>query len=98
MPDREDPETDVNDRLLRELAKADRLIVAGEASSHCVRSTVEDIVNHLPKLSPEWTASRVVLLTDCMSPVGGFEREQAAFLESMHTRGVQLAQSSALAL
>ena len=98
VPDREDPETDVNDRLLRELAKADRLLVAGEASSHCVRSTVEDIVNHLPKLSPEWTASRLVLLTDCMSPVGGFEREHVAFLDSMRASGVQLAQSSTLAL
>lgn len=98
VPDRDDPETDVNDRLLCELARADRLIVAGEASSHCVRATIEDVVNHLPSMSPGWSPARVVLLTDCMSPVGGFEQEQAAFLESMHTRGVQLAKSSELAL
>ncbi|MBF5003862.1 cysteine hydrolase family protein [Diaphorobacter caeni] len=98
VPDDDDPETLVNERLLRELATAERLIVAGEAGSHCVRSTVEDIVNHLPALVPGWTPSRIVLLVDCMSPVGGFEREQTAFLESMHTRGVRLAQSTELAL
>ncbi|QNP49862.1 cysteine hydrolase family protein [Diaphorobacter aerolatus] len=96
VPDRDDPETDVNERLLRDLAKADRLVVGGEASSHCVRATVEDIVHFLPKLSPDWTPQRLVLLSDCMSPVQGFEREHAAFLDSMHTRGVQLAQSSEL--
>ena len=98
VPDPADPTTQTNTPLLLSLAEADQLIIAGEASSHCVRSTTEHIVEMLPKLVAGWTPARVTLLTDCMSPVGGFEREHAAFLESMHTQGVRLAQSSELAL
>ncbi len=98
VPDDADPQTQTNTRLLLDLARADRLIIAGEASSHCVRSTTEHIIEFLPALSPGWSPSRITLLTDCMSPVGGFEREHAAFLESMHTLGVQLSTSATLAL
>jgi nicotinamidase-related amidase len=96
VPDPEDPQTATNTPLLLDLAQADRLIIAGEASSHCVRSTTEHIVQMLPGLVPGWTAKRITLLTDCMSPVSGFESEHAAFLESMHTLGAQLAQSPTL--
>lgn len=60
-------------------------MIAGEASSHCVKALVEDIVDHLAR--PE----RIVLLTDCMSSVGGFQAQHEAFLVSMGARGVQLA-------
>jgi nicotinamidase-related amidase len=51
------------------LRQSSTLVIAGEASSHCVRATTEHIVEH-------WGSndfSRIVLLTDCMSPVAGFE-------------------------
>ena len=98
VPDRDDPETDVNERLLRELSQADRILIAGEASSHCVRSTTEHIIEYLPKMARDWTPERLVLLTDCMSPVGGFDSEHKLFLDSMHALGAQLAQSSELTL
>ena len=61
------------------------LLIAGEAGSHCVKATVEDLAQHLPggKLS------RVVLLTDCMSPVPGFNAGQTAFLQRMRELGMQ---------
>jgi nicotinamidase/pyrazinamidase len=31
-----------------------------------------------------------VLLTDCMSPVGGFEAQHQAFLDDMRAQGVRL--------
>jgi len=94
VPDPQDPATALNRPLLERLGAAECLVIAGEASSHCVRATTEHIVQHLPRLQPGWTPDRIVLLTDCMSPVGGFEAQQGAFLNAMRARGVQLAAST----
>jgi nicotinamidase/pyrazinamidase len=87
VPDDEDPDTQLNQALIEQLDTADTILIAGEASSHCVKATTEHIVQHLPGQRPE----RVVLLTDCMSPVGGFEAQHEAFLADMRAKGVQLA-------
>ena len=86
VPNADDPHTEMNTALLAELDRAATLFIAGEASSHCVRATTEHIVANLPGGRPE----RVVLLTDCMSPVAGFEAQHAAFLADMRARGVRL--------
>ncbi|WP_298212812.1 cysteine hydrolase [Acidovorax sp.] len=91
VPDADDESTALNTTLLQSLGQADVLLIAGEASSHCVRSTTEHIVLHLPRLLPGWLASRIVLLTDGMSPVGGFDAQHQAFLQAMRTAGAQLA-------
>ena len=83
VPDEADAGTQLNRGLIVHLARADRLLIAGEASSHCVRATVEDLVQQLDR-----EAGRLCLLTDCMSPVAGFEREAAAFLADMQSRGM----------
>lgn len=98
VPDPADPGTALNLPLLDALATADLLIVAGEASSHCVRSTVEHLVQHLPDRQPGWTPNRMVLLTDCMSAVAGFEAQHEAFLGAMRTLGVQLSDSNQITL
>jgi nicotinamidase-related amidase len=94
VPDTDDPDTALNTRLLQALGAADHLLIAGEASSHCVRATTEHIVQHLPQLQPGWAPARITLLTDCMSPVGGFEAEHTAFLDAMQAQGVRLACST----
>ncbi|MEO5688805.1 MAG: cysteine hydrolase [Burkholderiaceae bacterium] len=86
VPDADDNHTQLNTALLADLDRADVLLIAGEASSHCVRATTEHIVANLPGGHPE----RVVLLTDCMSPVGGFEAQHTAFLDEMRAQGVRL--------
>jgi nicotinamidase/pyrazinamidase len=90
VPDADDERTQLNAALLATLDRAATLFIAGEASSHCVRATTEHIVANLPGGRPE----RVVLLTDCMSPVGGFEAQHAAFLDEMRARGVRLMSST----
>ena len=85
VPDASDPHTQSNGALLADLDQADLLLIAGEAGSHCVRATTEHIVANLPGGRPE----RIVLLTDCMSPVGGFEAQQAGFLAQMKALGVR---------
>lgn len=93
VPDPDDPATQPNESLLAELDRADVLFVAGEASSHCVKATVEDLVERLPSHRPE----RIVLLTDCMSPVAGFESAHDGFFAAMREHGVRLGSSAELA-
>lgn len=97
--DAADPDTALNTRLLAALDTADLLLIAGEASSHCVRATTEHIVRHLPRLQAAGARpGHIVLLTDCMSPVGGFEAQHQAFLDAMRAQGVQLATSTEIGL
>jgi nicotinamidase/pyrazinamidase len=92
VPMDEDEGTQLNRTLLARLAAAGRIIAAGEAGSHCVKATVEHLVEH----GLGGRADRLVLLTDAMSPVGGFESQQADFLAAMQQRGARLATTSEL--
>jgi nicotinamidase-related amidase len=85
VPDPADPETQLNRKLVDAMGAADHVLVAGEALSHCVAATVRDIVEALPPDS----ARKVTLLTDAMSPVGGFEKLGADFLAEMRSRGMR---------
>lgn len=91
VPDENDPRTQLNQRLLDSLASADTLLVAGEAGSHCVKATLEHYAQHV---APE-LMQRVVMLTDCMSPITGFEEPYDAFLRDMQQRGAQLMTAAA---
>lgn len=84
VPDEHDPGTQLNQPLLDRLRDAGHLLVAGQASSHCVRASVEHLLQHTD-LAPQ----RVTLLVDCMSPVAGFESQADAFLADMRRHGVR---------
>jgi nicotinamidase-related amidase len=88
-PDPQDPQTQLNSELVGQLDDAERIVVAGEASSHCVRATVE----RLAELLPSGHLDKLVLLSDCMSPVPGFEKEAETFLSAMRTRGATVCTS-----
>jgi nicotinamidase/pyrazinamidase len=90
VPDDTDERTRINRALLARLDDADEILVAGEASSHCVAATVRDLAQHLPSGRPQ----RLTLLTDCMSPVTGCEALQSAFFDAMRALGAQLATAS----
>ena len=90
VPDADDVRTLLNRPLLEALDGHDRILIAGEAGSHCVRATVEHLAAHLPS----GQLGKLVLLTDCISPVGGFEAQQAEFLAAMQAKGVRLAVST----
>lgn len=81
VPDPDDPATQLNVTLLEKLRAEDSILIAGEASSHCVANTVRDLVANLDQAS-----RRITLLTDAMSPVPGFEALQDAFFAEMRTR------------
>ncbi len=85
VPDADDPRSQLNRSLLDSLDRAELILVAGEAGSHCVKATVEHLAEHLPGRD----LSRLVLLTDCMSPVAGFTDAQASFQQRMRDLGIQ---------
>jgi nicotinamidase/pyrazinamidase len=87
VPDAADPDTQVNARLIAQLQQADRVYIAGEAGSHCVKATTEHIVEHFPADA----LHKLVLIEDCMSAVTGFEAQYAGFLSDMRGRGLGIA-------
>ncbi|MBU1169676.1 MAG: isochorismatase family protein [Proteobacteria bacterium] len=93
VPVPDDPMTQPNRMLVKTLAKADRILVAGEASSHCVSETVRDLIREAPGL-----AHKIILLRDCMSSVGGFESLAENFFKDMADQNVQITESARVTL
>lgn len=66
-----------NTRFIEKLLKADALAIAGQAASHCVKSSIDDILSEIAA-KDEKLAKKVYIMTDCMSAVavpdgkGGF--------------------------
>lgn len=90
VPLTDDQTTQFNAAFIARLKQADRVLITGEAGSHCVKATTEHLVEYFASSDLD----KLVLLTDCMSPVTGFEPQYTAFIEDMRRRGVQIAQSS----
>ena len=88
--DADDPATQLNRPFVDRLQRADLVFVAGEAGSHCVKATTE----HIAEQFGADGVGRLVLLTDCMSPVAGFEAQYHAFVRDMLARGAQVATSA----
>jgi nicotinamidase-related amidase len=59
------PETEINQALIDDINRHDEIVVAGEASSHCVMDSVNQFMAHVPQA--DWR--KLVILRDCMSPV-----------------------------
>jgi len=62
------PLAERNLRLGRRLLEADKLVVAGQAASHCVRSSIDDLLDRIREEDPG-LAGKVYVLRDCMSSV-----------------------------
>jgi len=87
VPRADDVRTGLNQALMDRLAAGrGTLLVAGEALSHCVAASVQDMMAALPAAR----LAQTVLLTDCMSPVTGFEAAGQAFLQEARGRGLRV--------
>lgn len=60
-------ESQLNMKLVKKLMEYDRVIIAGEAKSHCVANTIKQITE-LTDFNRQ-----LVILDDCMSNISGFE-------------------------
>lgn len=78
-------ETDYNEKLLDSLSKSDRLLIVGQAESHCVNYTTRDIIERWPKHE----LHKLCVVTDCMSPVPTFEKEAEEFMLFLKEKGVE---------
>jgi nicotinamidase-related amidase len=84
--------TDFNDNLLLSLLFGDLpIVIGGEARSHCVKRSVEQMVQRIQQYLLGFDLKKIVLLTDCMSDVAGFEEQGAKFLSDMGAAGCTLA-------
>jgi nicotinamidase-related amidase len=57
-----------NTKFFKMLLENDRVYVAGQASSHCVRFTLEDVLREIMATDPT-LVDKIYILEDCMSPV-----------------------------
>jgi len=57
-----------NSKFMEILKDVDRLVIAGQAKSHCVAFTISDLLTDLQKEDPS-LAQKIYLLEDCTSPV-----------------------------
>jgi len=95
VPDPGDPGTALNADFLDMLVQADMVAIAGEALSHCVKETVNQIADNIG----DNQIQKFYILTDCTSPVpavpGGpdFPEIAAEWLREMEKRGMNLATS-----
>jgi len=87
VPDPGDAGTQMNTRLVETLERADLVILAGEAGSHCLANTVRDIA---AGFSDARYIEKLVLLSDATSPVPGFEAYQDDFIRDMTAKGMRL--------
>jgi nicotinamidase/pyrazinamidase len=93
VPDDDDIGTQMNRAFLATLAQSDQVYITGEAGSHCVKATTEHIVENWDQAR----LSQLVLVTDCMSPVSGFDAQYNDFIAAMRKRGLRIAQASDVA-
>ena len=97
VPITNDPSTQLNGRFLAMLQEADVIAVAGEASSHCVKATIEQVADNIG----DEHIKKFHLLTDAMSPVSAVTSSDGIvlvdfpgianqFLTDMKTKGMKL--------
>ena len=57
-----------NSELVQTLLRSDAVIIAGQAASHCVKSTIDDLLGEIG-IRNEELVRKIYLLRDCMSSV-----------------------------
>lgn len=96
VPDSNDPTTQLNTGLLNTLQEADVILIAGEASSHCVKETLNQIIDNIGADH----VKKIKILTDCTSPVGAipggpdFPAIASAWMKDIEAKGVELTTST----
>jgi nicotinamidase-related amidase len=92
-----------NAQFVKTLLGSDAVIIAGQAASHCVKSSIDDLLHEIVAQDPK-LARKVYVLTDCMSSVtvpdgkGGFHADFTPQAEEAQRRfadaGMHLVQST----
>lgn len=91
VPDPAVAETQLNTSLIADLARFDTVYLMGEAKSHCVANSLKQILNFAPEL-----ASKLVVVTDCMSDVAGLGHLAEPIYAEAKARSVRFRESDAV--
>ena len=83
VPIGDDPRTHLNLPLIESLLGFDRIVVAGQALSHCVNFTVRDLVD----FTPPGDRAKIWIVADGSSPVVGCQAQAQTFLDDMRKAG-----------
>ena len=74
------------------MEQSDEIYIAGEASSHCVLASTLQILEYFADKKD--ITKRITVLSDCMSPIGGFEDATEKSFEEMRDKfGIQIKKS-----
>lgn len=90
IPAPEEPLTMLNTRMVEALRECDELILLGEALSHCVKNTGEQIASAFG----EENIKKFVFFSDCSSNVPGFENLGNDFVKNMLSKGMRVCKST----
>ncbi|HEY9640800.1 MAG TPA: isochorismatase [Coleofasciculaceae cyanobacterium] len=87
-----------NSAFLKTLLRYDAILIAGQAKSHCVAWTIEDLLAAIQAIDPK-LAQKVYLLEDCTSPVVvpgvvDFTDQANATFQRFAEAGMQVIQST----
>lgn len=73
VPFPEDPNTQINTRVLAKWSEADRVYFAGQAKSHCCLATLEQVVASFQGQGRDDILQKLFVLRDCMSSVSDID-------------------------
>ena len=74
----------INLDFLNKVEKYDKIVIAGEAKSHCVQESISQILDHFGAGSD--TVKKIYILEDCMSNIPGFEDASDAAYEDFKNK------------
>ncbi len=96
VDDPTDPGSQLNTDLLETLAESDIILVTGEAFSHCVKETMDQIVENIGQEH----LKKIRMMTDCTSSIGAipngpnFPEITKAWLKEIQKKGVGVTTST----
>ncbi|MCE6989182.1 nicotinamidase [Dyadobacter sp. CY323] len=87
------PETALNQAFLAELAEFDRILIAGEARSHCVATSINQILKYATGLIP-----KIIVLSDCMSDVTNWGHLADPIFEDAKAKGMTFLNANSVSI
>jgi nicotinamidase-related amidase len=85
------PETQLNKVLIDTLQAFDHIYLAGEARSHCVATSLQQVLTYAPEL-----AKKMIIIEDCMSDVTGLGHLGEPIYAQARKQGLRFTKAAAL--
>ena len=90
VEDHTDPTTKINKTLIDLLKEYDEILVGGEAAGHCVANTIYDVAEEFG----DDECKKITILSDCTSPVPGFDFLVTKFNDFCNAKGIKQIKST----